>query len=137
MAKVTLTSLQKRGAKYGLDGAWVAKLVEEFGPKLAEVLISVLVSKLGGLKLKAGAAADNWLKTALLSLLTNNRDTVIGWIEQGEEAVFDAFVAVAAAKAPILARLLARFKQQVLSETEQETVDLIDQLIALLEKSGS
>lgn len=132
-------AVMKRGEGLGLKRPFLQEIIETFGPYIAQILIGVLAKDKAqlkaGQKLKTinGKAALAWLKNVVVKILTDYRDQVLVWVDEGEGVVYDAIVAIVASHSVLLAGVLTAYKQEVIHADDQVAVDILDKAIALLQ----
>jgi|SRR5579872_3747862 len=130
----SVTAMNKQAATLGLDPSVISQLIAVFGPALVNLILQWWAkNKSGNL---SAAAATNPVIDILVTVLTQDKDTVLGWIEAGESSLYDAMVAIVGAKAAGVAILLQQYRSEILAEVDTLDSSVLDQIIAALQANA-
>lgn len=125
------TALVKQGAALGLDSALIKQLIELLGPQLLALILKWLTNKQ-----KLGRLFDgSLLRKIFIDFVVNSRDEVLEWIELGEDAFYDAVVALVASRSAGLATLLEQYKDKITSFDDTITEEVLDRVIEALQNA--
>ncbi len=137
---LTQRALTLKGKKLGLDPSVIVQLITVFGPQLTELLVKWLERRRRQDKKMrysgpvTGPLGEFFLKRFIIDFLVDNRDTILEWIDDGEEAIFDAIMAIVGKQSGFLAGVLKKYKKKLVSLDDEVSAALIDRLIAALQK---
>lgn len=120
-------ALQAQGKLLGLDAAFIIKLIGLLGPELVSLILKWLKPQP-----KLGFVGGELIKKIIVDFIVNSRDQILEWIESGEEALYEALVALVASKSQGAAMLLEQYKKTILKLDDSIQADVIDRLIAIL-----
>lgn len=119
-----------------VDQTFLDKLIAQFGPELAQILIGFLHHKQALMTAGNGNLANaNWVQQFLLQVLTTQKTAILGWIEGGESALLNALFALIGSKNPLIGALLAQFQGQILSQVNGIDESVLNALIQALQNA--
>lgn len=131
--KISRVALHKRGVIEGLPTETVDQLLSLVGPKVTGAILKLSEDqRLLSTPTPKRFIGDRMVKNLLISLLADNRDLILEWIESGETSLVDALLEILASKSTMLADLLTRYKSTILAADDEITAEMFDRLIALL-----
>ena len=132
--------LHTRGAQLGLAPGFIQGLISQFGPLVAQLLISLLESKLklcvAHPHLASDTAGATWLQQLLVKTLTDYGPQIETWVLSGEATVTDALISTISKNNAVLALLLSGLKNQLVTAEKALTDKALADLIAALQKTS-
>lgn len=135
------STLMKQGAALGLDNALIIKLLELLGPQLLSLILKWLsplpkpgVSYIGDTEGDFVTSSKS-IKEVFVDFIVNSRDEILGWVEEGEGALYDALTALVGSKSAGLAILLTQYKNTILHLDDTIESEVLDRIIEVLKNA--